>query len=236
LAILRKKSLVLALLAIGFVRVFDGDAFTQDAGRKGQALQPNFLTAPTADFPAGITSARMKGINFVGSDRVILYLPFIAKDSLVFEPFSLTSAASVDGGTLPAEYSCDGSGSSPALSWVNAPAGSQGFALMMTTIPVDGATKWNWVLYGLPGSITNLAKNSSGVGIPGVNSHGTMAYAPPCSQGPRAKIYTFTLYALSASPTLPVEADRVTGEVLIKAISSITLGSASLNLSFTRSQ
>ena len=149
--------------------------------------------------------------------------------------FSLTSEVGVDGGTLPAAYSCDGEGSSPALSWSNVPAGTKEFALMMTTLPVDGTTKWNWVMYSIPGTTTSLAKNSSGVGILGTGSHGTtMAYDPPCSQGPGAKLYTFTLYALSESPQLPGSANQVTGDMLTKAISSITLGAASLNLNYTR--
>ena len=106
---------------------------------------------------------------------------------------------------------------------------------MMTTLPGDGTTKWSWVLYGIPATTTGLARNSSGVGIFGTGSHGsTMAYEPPCSQGPGAKLYTFTLYALSESPQLPDAADQVTGDALTEAISSITLGSASLNLSYAR--
>jgi len=104
----------------------------------------------------------------------------------------------------------------------------------MTTLPGDGTTKWSWVLYSIPGTTTSLAKNSTGVGILGVGSRGpTLAYEPPCSQGPGAKLYTFTLYALSESPQLPA-ANQVTGDVLTSAISSITIGSASLNLSYTR--
>jgi phosphatidylethanolamine-binding protein (PEBP) family uncharacterized protein len=149
--------------------------------------------------------------------------------------FSLTSDAGVEGGALPAEYTCDGTGFSPALSWSNAPEGTKEFALLMTTLPGDGTTKWNWVLYSIPGSTISLAKNSSGVGILGVGSDGpTMAYQPPCSQGPGAKLYTFTLYALSASPQLPGSSNQVTGAVLTQAISSITLGSVSLKLSYTR--
>lgn len=149
--------------------------------------------------------------------------------------FTLTSDVGVDGGTLPADYTCDGAGASPALSWSSAPAGTKEFALLMTTIPGDGTTKWNWVLYGIPASTTGLARNSSGVGTAGVGSDGpTTAYQPPCSQGPGPKLYTFTLYALSGSPALPGAANQVTGKVVTDAISSITLGKASLNLSYTR--
>ena len=147
--------------------------------------------------------------------------------------FLLTGADGLDD-VLPANYTCDGSGSSPGLSWSGAPARTKEFALMMTTLPGDGTTKWNWVLYGIPGNVTGLAKNSTGVGTLGTGSHGTVRqYDPPCSQGPGPKVYTFTLYALSGSPELPAR-EQVTGPALTNAISSITLGRASLSVSYSR--
>jgi phosphatidylethanolamine-binding protein (PEBP) family uncharacterized protein len=150
--------------------------------------------------------------------------------------FTLISDTGGDGGILPTEYTCDGAGISPALSWSNIPAGTKEFAVIMSTIPVDGGTKWGWVLYGIPTTITSLSKASSGVGVSGVGSHGSsLGYQPPCSQGPGDKVYTFTVYALSTSPVLSVPSSQVTGEMLLNAISSITLGKASINLSHARS-
>lgn len=149
--------------------------------------------------------------------------------------FVLSSPAAVDGGTLPVEYTCDGAGSTIALDWSNAPAGTKEFAMMMTTLPGDGTTRWNWVLYAIPGTATGLARNTTGIGIIGTGSHGTvMAYDPPCSQGPGAKLYTFTVYALSGSPSFTVSSEQVTGPVLADAIAAITLGKATLNLSYSR--
>ncbi len=149
--------------------------------------------------------------------------------------FSLVSDAGADGEILPIEYTCDGSSSSPALSWSNIPDGTKEFALMMSTIPVDGSTKWSWVVYGIPTSTASIEKNNKTVGTTGVGSHKTIAeYQPPCSQGPGLNKYTFTLYALSASPELPDDPLQVTGEVLTKAISNITLDSANLNLHYQR--
>ncbi len=149
--------------------------------------------------------------------------------------FTLTTTAGADGSTLPIEYSCDGTGVSPALQWSNAPAGTQGFALMISTIPVDGSTRWNWVLYGIPKSATGLPKNTSGIGTLGATSHDlSVRYEPPCPNGPGAKRYTFTLYALSAAPVLPDNPAKVTGAVLSKAISAITLDTASFTMSYTR--
>ena len=169
---------------------------------------------------------RVTATHIFGTDTQIWYLNSQ-------ETFSLTSDAGVDGGSLPLEYTCDGAGSSPALSWLDVPAGAKEFALIMSTIAPDG-TKYNWILYHIPATTTGLAKNSTGVGTLGAGSNGaTRAYEPPCSQGPGAKLYTFTMYALSASPSLPA-ANQVTGEVIIGAMASITLGKATLNLSYTR--
>lgn len=139
------------------------------------------------------------------------------------------------GGLLPAEFTCDGEGVSPPLTWTGVPAGTSEFALLMTTLPGDGTTKWNWVLSGIPASATALARASTGVGIAGVGSDGPVAaYQPPCSQGPGAKIYTFTLYALRTPPRLSVPAARVTGAEVTTAIATVTIGTASLSVSYTR--
>lgn len=149
--------------------------------------------------------------------------------------FTLTSPAFVDGGTLPAEYTCDGAGTSPVLSWTDPPAGTREFAVLMSTLPGDGTTKWNWVVYAIPASTISLARGGTGGGTVGVGSDGPQtAYQPPCSQGPGAKSYTFTIHALSGSPRLTVPPSQVTGAVLTSAIGSITLGNASITVSYTR--
>ena len=149
--------------------------------------------------------------------------------------FTLTSDAGTNGSTISALYTCDGANATPELSWSGAPAGTKEYALMMTTLPGDGTIRWNWVLYGIPGTTTGLAQNSTGIGTVGTGSHGTvMQYDPPCSKGPGLKTYTFTLYALSGSPSLPSDPAQVTGPVLTKAISTLTQGTASLSLSYSR--
>ena len=147
--------------------------------------------------------------------------------------FALTSTAGTEGGLLPADHTCDGTGSSPPLSWSGAPSGTQAFAVLMKTLPGDGTTKYNWVLHGLAAATTSLSANSLGTGIAGVGSDGPFAgYQPPCSQGTGSKRYTFTVYALSRAPTLAT--DAVDGATLLAALSGITLGSASLNLDYAR--
>lgn len=64
--------------------------------------------------------------------------------------------------------------------------------------------------------------------------NGEAQYAPPCSKGPGEKVYTYTVYALSAEPQLSVPASEVTRDVLLEAIQDIVLASAALNVTYTR--
>lgn len=149
--------------------------------------------------------------------------------------FALSSPAVAEGGALPIEYTCDGTGSTLALNWSGAPSGTKEYALLMTTLPGDGTTKWSWVLYSIPASRTALAKDTFGIGTLGTGSDNPgPAYDPPCSQGPGTKIYTFTLYALSGSPAISLPPAQVTGNVVADAIAPLTLGSATLNVAATR--
>lgn len=150
-------------------------------------------------------------------------------------PFTLSSSAAEDGGTMPATFTCDGYGSTLPLSWSNPPAGTAEYALLLSTIPTPGTVKYDWVLYHIPPTVTSLDQDTFLVGTVGLGDDGPgTIYDPPCSQGPGSKLYTFTLYALSAVPTFAVPASQVTGELVASAISSLTLGSAALNLSYSR--
>jgi phosphatidylethanolamine-binding protein (PEBP) family uncharacterized protein len=122
---------------------------------------------------------------------------------------------------------------SPPLSWSGAPAGTKEYALTMTTIALDGE-KWNWVLYGLPAGATSLAEATT-VGTAGASTDGPdLRYYPPASKGPGPKTYTFTLYALSASPSLGVPAASVSGPVLESALAPLTLAKAQASVTYTR--
>ena len=151
--------------------------------------------------------------------------------------FTLTSTAFVNGGTLPSQYTCDGSGgmlsASPPLAWSGAPSGTVEFALTITTLALDG-TKYNWVLFHIPASMTSLAQGTT-VGTAGVSTDGPdLRYYPPCSSGPGEKSYTFTLYALSGTPKFSVPESQVTGAILTCTISPLIIGSSQVNVTYTR--
>lgn len=148
---------------------------------------------------------------------------------------TLSSPAAIEGGTLPQAFTCDGGKLSVPLTWKGAPSTTKSFTVLMTTLPGDGTTKWNWVLYNIPAATTRLTVNTSGVGVLGAADDGAgNAYAPPCSQGPGAKVYSFTLYALSDNLTFTQSASQITGKVVTDALKSVTLSSSTLNVSYTR--
>jgi phosphatidylethanolamine-binding protein (PEBP) family uncharacterized protein len=152
-------------------------------------------------------------------------------------PFTFSSSAFQDGGILPVIYTCDGTGGghSPPLEWTGAPQGTVEFAIMVTTLALDGL-RWNWVLYHIPGNVTSLAENTVGVGTAGLTSDGPEhRYYPPCSTGPGAKTYTFTIYALSGIPTFSVPENEVNGDILTSAISPLIIGSRQINVTYARS-
>jgi phosphatidylethanolamine-binding protein (PEBP) family uncharacterized protein len=149
--------------------------------------------------------------------------------------FTLSSPEVVEGGALPAEYTCDGASATLPLAWSGAPAGTRSYAVIMHHVAGPGDTHWYWVLYDIPVDVTGLSKNSVGVGTLGTNSvNDKTAYTPPCSKGPGAKTYTYTVYALSAQPRFAVPVSQVNRGVLLAAMQNITLASAELHVTYAR--
>jgi phosphatidylethanolamine-binding protein (PEBP) family uncharacterized protein len=151
---------------------------------------------------------------------------------------ALTSVGGVSTGELSVAYTCDGTAVSPPLVWAGAPSGTVGYAVIMSTVPVSGPSKYNWLLYSIPAGTTSLAADAKTTGTFGnADDGGGLAYAPPCSPGAGAKEYTFTVYALSGSPNLSgLTAEQVTGTVLTAALAPVTIASVSLTLTVTRTQ
>ena len=149
--------------------------------------------------------------------------------------FTLASPEVTEGGALPKEFTCDGSSATLPLLWSDVPEGTRSFAVVMHHIPGPDDSHWYWVLYNIPANVTKLEKNTSSIGTLGNNSvNGETKYAPPCSKGPGEKLYTYTIYALSAEPTFSVPASEVSRDVLLDAIKDITLANATLNVTYTR--
>jgi phosphatidylethanolamine-binding protein (PEBP) family uncharacterized protein len=162
-------------------------------------------------------------------------LPTSRQTALDTSSFMLRSPA-IDRGTLAIESTCDGTSTSPGLQWTGAPAGTVGYAVVMHHITDVGEVHTYWVLYDLAASVDHVdtgALPAASIGINSVNSRSE--YAPPCSKGPGAKVYTVTLYALSGAPDLPNQ-EAVTRDVLLAAINDLVLDEAHIDATYARSE
>ena len=139
-------------------------------------------------------------------------------------------------GLYPKLYTCDSTGASPGLQWSNAPSTTTNYAITMYTIPPTGEKHVYLVLYNIPATAMSIPDNSKSIGIFGLNTvDGKTTYTPPCSQGPGAKIYVLTVYALNALPTFSVPSNQVTMAILQASMKNKIVDSAVMSVTYTRS-
>lgn len=135
-------------------------------------------------------------------------------------PLQLSSSAFSDGGTIPDKYTCAvgmTSSVSPALQWVNAPAGTQSFVLLLHD-PDAHARKQleditHWIIFNIPADSTGLPEAvkpdaPATVGVQGNNIMGRPGYMGPCAPPGPNHHYTFELFALDTKLDLPAGASR----------------------------
>lgn len=138
-------------------------------------------------------------------------------------------------GPLPTRFTCAGAGVSPPLDWSGAPAGTRGYALVLTDPDAPDPrhppthTFVHWVVAYLPADVHSLAAGQSTSLPPGSrvnpNSAGRRHYTPPCPPAGRHR-YVFTLYALDTAARLaPTDAGR---DAVLRAIAPHVIARAQL--------
>jgi phosphatidylethanolamine-binding protein (PEBP) family uncharacterized protein len=117
---------------------------------------------------------------------------------------------------LPATYTCDGKGTSPALSWKGVPQGTVELALFaMNVQPVGGKLFFDWAAAGLSPDLTEIEAGKLPKGaIVGRNSFGKAGYEV-CPEG-AGETYVFTVFALpkKLSPAQGFDPTTMRKEVL----------------------
>lgn len=111
----------------------------------------------------------------------------------------VTAPAFSDGGKIPARYTCDGDGWSPALRWSDLPADTQSVAVLVDDPDASSGTFANWVLYDLTPTWGGLAEgaNLGDSGTKGKNGNNRVGWTPPCP-GHGKHHYRFQVFALRA--------------------------------------
>jgi Raf kinase inhibitor-like YbhB/YbcL family protein len=152
--------------------------------------------------------------------------------------FILTSAFQ-DGGSIPKLFAKKGGNISPPLQWLDPPAGTMSFAVLMDDQSAPGGPFNHWVLFNIPASELAL-----GQGIPrleflpngalqGLNENGEIGYLGPNPiRGPRKHTYVFQVFALNTTQlNLPAGAQK---PELLNAMLPNILGVAELSGTFKR--
>jgi Raf kinase inhibitor-like YbhB/YbcL family protein len=132
--------------------------------------------------------------------------------------FKLNSTAFQPGGDIPSKYTCSGADISPALSWIDPPAGTQSFALISDDPDAPAGTWVHWVVYDLPASARQLPEALPktdaipGGGAQGENDFRKTGYGGPCPPPGKPHRYYFKLYALDSKLNLGPGATKKTVE------------------------
>ena len=117
-------------------------------------------------------------------------------------------------------FGCHGENISPELSWSNAPAGTQSFAVTIYDKDAPtGSGFWHWLIFNIPANVMelksdagNTAKNIAPEGaVQSVTDFGKPGYGGPCPPPGPIHEYMITVYALKTKLTL----DKTTGPALV---------------------
>jgi Raf kinase inhibitor-like YbhB/YbcL family protein len=133
----------------------------------------------------------------------------------------LTSPSFHDG-AIPRAYTCDGSDTSPKLSWTAPPATTKSLALIAIDPDAPQGTFVHWVLYNLPPSTRELPEGLHGLEqLPdgsrqGMNDFPKVGYGGPCPPKNSRHRYRFILYAVDTKLDLPSGISRKQVEEALK--------------------
>ena len=145
--------------------------------------------------------------------------------------FQISSTTFSSGEMIPKKFTCDGPDVSPQLSWKDAPASAQSFALVMDDPDAPVGTWVHWVIYNLPANTKELPEGlgkqeqlASG-GLQGRNDFRKIGYGGPCPPPGKPHRYFFKLYALDAKLNPSAGANKAELE---RAMKDHVLGEAEL--------
>lgn len=154
--------------------------------------------------------------------------------------FTLSVEGFDDGDDVPVRYSqaaegaLPGGGTSPELSWENAPAGTQSFVVNMMDLDFapDRGTRnqVHWVVWNVPGSATGLEENQpQGATLPNgasqISATGRVYRGPGAGAAGPKHHYLFEVYALDSTVSVTATDDPIaTRDAVLAAMEGHVLG------------
>jgi Raf kinase inhibitor-like YbhB/YbcL family protein len=135
-----------------------------------------------------------------------------------------------DGAPIDPRYTCKGDNVSPALSWSEAPEGTQEIAI--TLIDQD-ATFDHWTMSGIAPDVTSLAENTAPAGtVTALNGSGAAGYSGPCPPSGATHTYRITVHYLDRALLL---SSGDSAKDMRTAIDGATIATAEVTGTFTGS-
>jgi len=130
----------------------------------------------------------VKGIQFLIQENIIK----INNQIMV-----LSSSAFENNGTIPSEYTCDGTNVSPSLTISNVPSSAQSLALIVDDPDAPRGTVTHWIVWNIAPQKSQFEKGEK-LDLPqGITVFGTIGYGGPCPPSGTHR-YFFKLYALDS--------------------------------------
>jgi len=124
------------------------------------------------------------------------------------DELSIASPDIKDGETIPKQFTCDGAGTPPTISYRGLNPADGAEAVFIVEDPdAPGGTFTHWTVYGIPtqtgSGLAPQGQFPAGVKS-GKNSAGKAGWTPPCPpKGDDAHHYTFAMYEIKTGSTLP---------------------------------
>lgn len=196
----------------------------------------------------------------IGAVAVVAALPLAAQErgggqragGPAGPAMTMTVAGFPDGGPFPVRFSqaaegaAPGEGTSPAISWTNAPAGTQSFFLHMHDLDLarnrTTDDQPHWVVWNIPATATGLPEGAP-KGNPRADGSFQVSATGPMYRGPGAPAtgpihhYVFELFALDTKLDVQPTADAFeTRAAVLKAIQGHILAKSVYGGLFRRPQ
>lgn len=120
----------------------------------------------------------------------------------------ISSAVFVEGGSIPAKYTCDGGDVNPPLTMENVPAGSRSLALIVDDPDAPVGMWVHWVVWNISPATVEIKEGSIPAGArEGKNDWRRNSYGGPCPPSGTHR-YFFKLYALDATLNLGPDSSK----------------------------
>lgn len=152
---------------------------------------------------------------------------------------TITSPAFENNTTIPIQYTCDGKGINPPLTFGNVLRQTKSLVMLMDDPDVpknlqpDGVFD-HWTIYNINPKVAEIKENNEPPGTQGLNGSGQVGYTPACPPD-REHRYFFRLYALDEKLDFP-DASKVTKEMVSEKMQGHILESAQLIGLYNRPQ